>query len=134
MPTPATSARSSPSIPSLPAATQSSPRPDSRTGSASPWPDSAPRHERSSHEPDDRYRAQRLSSGDKRAPHGDNFRAREQRDRGGQRLWQHPGGLHPRPLAAAEQLGQLGGLFQQAGYAPLTPDWPDDPQTIEGAR
>ena len=42
--------------------------------------------------------------------------------------------LHPRPLAAAEQLGQLGRLFKQAGYAPLTPDWPDDPETVEEAR
>src|SRR6185312_1653786 len=25
-------------------------------------------------------------------------------------------------------------LFQQAGYAPLTPDWPDDPETVEEAR
>ncbi|MGY1670809.1 alpha/beta hydrolase [Geodermatophilus sp. SYSU D00710] len=25
-------------------------------------------------------------------------------------------------------------LFRQAGYAPLTPDWPDDPDTIEAAR
>jgi non-heme chloroperoxidase len=25
-------------------------------------------------------------------------------------------------------------LFEQAGYAPLTPDWPDDPQTVEEAR
>ena len=25
-------------------------------------------------------------------------------------------------------------LFKQAGYAPLTPDWPDDPQTVEQAR
>jgi non-heme chloroperoxidase len=25
-------------------------------------------------------------------------------------------------------------FFQQAGYAPLTPDWPDDPETVEGAR
>jgi non-heme chloroperoxidase len=25
-------------------------------------------------------------------------------------------------------------LFAQAGYAPLTPDWPDDPATVEGAR
>ena len=24
--------------------------------------------------------------------------------------------------------------FKQAGYAPLTPDWPDDPETIEEAR
>ena len=37
-------------------------------------------------------------------------------------------------MAAAEQLGQLGGLFEQAGYAPLTPDWPDDPETVEEAR
>src|SRR5215208_6570032 len=25
-------------------------------------------------------------------------------------------------------------LFSEAGYAPLTPDWPDDPETVEGAR
>src|ERR671935_510074 len=25
-------------------------------------------------------------------------------------------------------------FFKQAGYAPLTPDWPDDPQTVQGAR
>jgi non-heme chloroperoxidase len=25
-------------------------------------------------------------------------------------------------------------LFERAGYAPLTPDWPDDPATIEDAR
>jgi pimeloyl-ACP methyl ester carboxylesterase len=25
-------------------------------------------------------------------------------------------------------------VFEQAGYAPLTPDWPDDPQTVAGAR
>ena len=25
-------------------------------------------------------------------------------------------------------------VFNQAGYAPLTPDWPDDPATVEGAR
>ena len=25
-------------------------------------------------------------------------------------------------------------LFKQAGYAPLTPDWPDDPETVEVAR
>ena len=25
-------------------------------------------------------------------------------------------------------------LLEQAGYAPLTPDWPDDPETVEGAR
>ena len=25
-------------------------------------------------------------------------------------------------------------LFEQAGYAPLTPDWPDDPATVEEAR
>jgi non-heme chloroperoxidase len=26
------------------------------------------------------------------------------------------------------------GLFEQAGYAPLTPDWPDDPATVDQAR
>jgi len=25
-------------------------------------------------------------------------------------------------------------FFKQAGYAPLTPDWPDDPETVEDAR
>jgi non-heme chloroperoxidase len=25
-------------------------------------------------------------------------------------------------------------FFQQAGYAPLTPDWPDDPETVDQAR
>jgi non-heme chloroperoxidase len=25
-------------------------------------------------------------------------------------------------------------LFEEAGYAPVTPDWPDDPETIEQAR
>jgi non-heme chloroperoxidase len=25
-------------------------------------------------------------------------------------------------------------FFREAGYAPLTPDWPDDPQTVEEAR
>jgi pimeloyl-ACP methyl ester carboxylesterase len=24
--------------------------------------------------------------------------------------------------------------FEEAGYAPLTPDWPDDPETVEQAR
>ena len=25
-------------------------------------------------------------------------------------------------------------FFKKAGYAPLTPDWPDDPATVEAAR
>src|SRR3954467_11512293 len=25
-------------------------------------------------------------------------------------------------------------LFEQAGYAPVTPSWPDDPETVEAAR
>src|SRR5215813_9185122 len=25
-------------------------------------------------------------------------------------------------------------FFKEAGFAPLTPDWPDDPQTVEEAR
>src|ERR671910_2643690 len=25
-------------------------------------------------------------------------------------------------------------FFKQAGYAALTPSWPDDPETVEGAR
>jgi pimeloyl-ACP methyl ester carboxylesterase len=27
-----------------------------------------------------------------------------------------------------------GDFFKQAGYSPLTPDWPDDPETVEEAR
>src|SRR5258705_9292422 len=26
------------------------------------------------------------------------------------------------------------GVFEEAGYAPLTPGWPDDPNTVEEAR
>jgi len=26
------------------------------------------------------------------------------------------------------------GVFKEAGYAPLTPDWPDDPATVDEAR
>src|ERR1700748_1653897 len=26
------------------------------------------------------------------------------------------------------------GVFEEAGYAPLTPGWPDDPQTVEQAN
>ena len=61
-------------------------------------------------------------------------RARARADRACECDDSDAGRLHPRPLAAAEQLGQLGGLFEEAGYAPLTPDWPDDPATIEEAR
>jgi hypothetical protein len=63
--------------------------------------------------------------------HGVNFRAGKPSDRGGKRRRQHACRLRPRPLAVAEQLGQL---FSEAGYAPLTPDWPDDPETVEEAR
>jgi pimeloyl-ACP methyl ester carboxylesterase len=30
--------------------------------------------------------------------------------------------------------GNWADLFRQAGYAPLAPDWPDDPETVEQAR
>jgi pimeloyl-ACP methyl ester carboxylesterase len=30
--------------------------------------------------------------------------------------------------------GNWGEFFKQAGHAPLTPDWPDDPETVEQAR
>jgi non-heme chloroperoxidase len=26
------------------------------------------------------------------------------------------------------------GLFEETGYAGVTPDWPDDPETVEQAR
>jgi non-heme chloroperoxidase len=36
------------------------------------------------------------------------------------------------PLASSwDRWGQL---FSVAGYAPLTPDWPDNPETVEEAR
>jgi non-heme chloroperoxidase len=39
-------------------------------------------------------------------------------------------GLWPLPSSWANWAD----LFEQAGYAPLTPDWPDDPATVEEAR
>src|SRR5205085_4456870 len=30
--------------------------------------------------------------------------------------------------------GNWADFFKQAGYTPLTPDWPDDPETVEEAR
>src|SRR3954451_9303543 len=30
--------------------------------------------------------------------------------------------------------GNWADFFKQAGYAPVTPDWPDDPETVEAAR
>ena len=44
------------------------------------------------------------------------------------------GGVHPRAVAVAEQLGPLGAVFAEAGYAPITPGWPDDPETVEEAN
>ena len=37
-------------------------------------------------------------------------------------------------MAAAQQLGPLGSVFEEAGYTALTPGWPDDPQTVEEAN
>jgi non-heme chloroperoxidase len=34
----------------------------------------------------------------------------------------------------ASSWAEFADLFEQAGYAPLTPDWPDDPATVEAAR
>ena len=42
------------------------------------------------------------------------------------------GGLHPRPVAVASSWDQWAALSEEAGYVALTPDWPDDPETIEG--
>ena len=44
------------------------------------------------------------------------------------------GRLHPRPLAAAEQLGQLGAAVRGGRLRAGDPDWPDDPETVEEAR
>jgi hypothetical protein len=46
------------------------------------------------------------------AGHDLDFEPGDAGDRGGQRLRPHPGRPHPRPLGAAEQLGQLGGLLR----------------------
>jgi hypothetical protein len=45
-----------------------------------------------------------------------------------------PGGVHPRAVAAAQQLGPLGGGVEEAGYAALTPGWLDDPDTVQEAE
>ena len=52
----------------------------------------------------------------------------------GERERQHAGRLHPRALAAAEQLEQLGGVFRGERLRGPDPDWPDDPETVEEAR
>jgi pimeloyl-ACP methyl ester carboxylesterase len=41
--------------------------------------------------------------------------------------------IHGLWLLASSWAGWAG-LFEQAGYAPLTPDWPDDPATVDQAR
>jgi non-heme chloroperoxidase len=66
--------------------------------------------------------------------HGVNFRTGEQGDRGGQRLRQHPGRLHPWLWLLPSSWANWADFYKQAGYAPLTPDWPDDPATVEEAR
>ena len=74
------------------------------------------------------------SSQPRGAGHGDH-RAGSAADREGERERQDAGRLHPRALAAAEQLGQLGrASSRRTGYAGVTPDWPDDPETVEEAR
>ena len=37
-------------------------------------------------------------------------------------------------LSPASSWANWVGFFKPAGYAPLTPDWPDDPETVEEAR
>jgi non-heme chloroperoxidase len=37
-------------------------------------------------------------------------------------------------VATASSWATWADFFRQAGYAPLTPDWPDDPETVEEAR
>ena len=54
--------------------------------------------------------------------------------RAGQRFGTCPGRLHPRPVAAAVQLGPVGSMFAEAGYAPVSPGWPDDPDTVAEAN
>ena len=66
--------------------------------------------------------------------HGDDHRARTAAGRRRERLGPDTRRVHPRPLAAPEQLGPLGGVFEEAGYATLTPGWPDDPETVEEAK
>jgi non-heme chloroperoxidase len=41
--------------------------------------------------------------------------------------------IHGLWLLASSWAGWAG-LFEQSGYAPLTPDWPDDPATVDQAR
>ena len=46
----------------------------------------------------------------------------------------HAGRLHPRSVAAAEQLGPVGHGVRGQRYTALTPGWPDDPDTVEEAN
>ena len=68
------------------------------------------------------------------AGRGCDLRARDAADRGGQRLAEDPGRSIHGLLAAAQQLGNRAQLVEEAGYAALTPGWPDDPETVEEAR
>ena len=37
-------------------------------------------------------------------------------------------------MAAAERWDNWVGLFEENGYAGVTPSWPDDPESVEEAR
>src|SRR6266540_102229 len=115
------------------ATTRPRPRPRPRARRVAGWSHDHRDHRRP-HPSDHRERRRRLTAHDRRrlvdelavgslgsddlplrprgVRHGVHFGAGEQGDRGGKRLRHHSGRLHPRPLAAAEQLGQLGGLLQ----------------------
>jgi Aldehyde dehydrogenase family len=54
--------------------------------------------------------------------------------RAGQCLRTHTGRVHPRSLTVAEQLDRWATLFEENGYAPFTPGWPEDPETVEEAK
>ena len=44
------------------------------------------------------------------------------------------GGVRPRPVALAERWDRWAALSQENGFVPLTPGWPNDPETVEEAR
>ena len=71
---------------------------------------------------------------DRRDLRAEHHRARGGAGRARERRERHAGGFRSRALAAALELGQRVKLFEEAGYAGLTPSWPDDPETVEEAR
>ena len=68
------------------------------------------------------------------AGHGDDQRVRGPADREGQRKGLTPVVFIHGLWLLPSSWDRWGKLFEKEGFAPLTPGWPDDPQTVEEAK